>query len=104
MLVQDFLHDSVARSPDKTALICTAGRFTYAQIEDTANRLAHALRERGVQRGDRVGICLPNDFSAVVSIFAILKAGAVFVPVNPSTKQDKLQYILGNCQAKAAIV
>ena len=104
MLVQDFLHASVARRPGKVALVCGAHRYTYAQIEDMANRLAHALCQGGVQRGDRVGVCLPNDWGAVISIFAILKAGAVFVPINPGVKPDKLQYILNNCRAAAVIL
>jgi len=101
MLIQDFLHASVARRPGKVALVCGAHRYTYAQIEDMANRLAHALCQGGVQRGDRVGVCLPNNWAAVVSIFGVLKAGAVFVPINPGVKPDKLQYILNNCRAAA---
>jgi long-chain acyl-CoA synthetase len=52
-----------------------------------------------VQRGDRVAIYLNNSVEAVVSIFAVLKAGAVFVSINPTTKRDKLIYILNNCHA-----
>ena len=68
-----------------------------------ANRLAHALLARGLQRGDRVAIFLPNSIEAVVSIFAVLKAGGVFVMVNHTTKEQKLAYILANCQASALI-
>src|SRR5882762_8881995 len=104
MLIQDFLHASVARRPDKVALVCGAHRYTYAQIEDMANRVAHALRQHGVQRGDRVGVCLPNNWAVVVSIFGVLKAGAVFVPINPGVKPDKLQYSLNKCRAAALIL
>ncbi len=103
MLVQDFLHLSAERSPDKVALVCDNQRLTYAEIEAMANRLANALRERGVGRGDRVGIFLNNTVEAVVSIFATLKAGGVFVFINHTTKQDKLAYILNNCAAVALI-
>lgn len=68
--------------------------MTYAEIEAMVNRLAHAFRALGVNRGDRVVLALPNSCEAVVGIFAALKAGAVFVPVHPSTKPDKLRYIL----------
>src|SRR5207245_5510350 len=57
----------------------------------------------GVRRGDRVGLCLINSIEAVIGIFGILKAGATFVPINHSTKSDRLSYILNNCQAVALI-
>jgi amino acid adenylation domain-containing protein len=103
MLVQDFLHRSVARTPDKVALVCDGSRLTYAEIEASANRLANALITHGVRRGDRVGIFLNNSVEAVVSIFAVLKAGAVFVVINHTTKEDKLAYILNNCRATALV-
>jgi amino acid adenylation domain-containing protein len=103
MLVQDFLHRSVARTPDKVALVCDGSRLTYAEIEASANRLANALITHGVRRGDRVGVFLSNSVEAVVSIFAVLKAGAVFVVINHTTKEDKLAYILNNCRATALV-
>jgi len=103
MLVQDFLQQSAARQPDKVALICDDQRLTYAEIEARANRLANAMIDHGVKRGDRVVIFLNNSVEAVVSIFATLKAGGVFVVVNPTTKLDKLAYILNNCSATALV-
>ncbi|MGD2165534.1 MAG: AMP-binding protein, partial [Anaerolineae bacterium] len=99
MLVQDFLQSSAERFPDKVALVCDGQRLSYAEIEARANRLAHALIDHGVHRGDRVALYLPNSVEAVVAIFSILKAGATFVVVNPTTKRDKLTYILNNCRA-----
>jgi len=103
VLVRDFLEHSADRRPAKTALICGRERFTYAELDTQADRLAQALIANGVQRGDRVVIHLPNSVATVVSIFAALKAGAVFVPVNPTTKADKLNFILTNCRASALI-
>lgn len=103
MLVQDFLINSAARRPEKIALVCDRRRYSYGTLDAMSNRLAQALREHGVQRGDRVAILLPNSLETVVAIFATLKAGAVFVVVNHSTKQDKLSYILNNCRASALI-
>jgi len=103
MLVQDLLHDKAARFPNKIAFICDGQRLTYAEIDTAANRLANALLEHGMGRGDRVVIHLPNSVETVVGIFAALKAGGVFVIVNPTTKLDKLAYILNNCGASALI-
>jgi long-chain acyl-CoA synthetase len=104
MLVQDVLHDSVVRLPQKVALVCDNQHLTYSQIEAMANRLANAMLERGLRRGDRVVICLENSVEAVVGVFATLKAGGVFVPVNHSTKVEKLAYILNNCNATILIL
>ena len=89
MQVEQFLELSAQRSPDKTALVCQERRLTYREIEEQSNQLAHALIENGVERGDRVAIYLDNSVEAVLSIFAVLKAGAVFLVVNPTTKPDK---------------
>ncbi len=103
MLVQEFLERSADRLPHKVALVCEGQRLTYAEIEAMANRLAHALMDQGIQRGQRVVLHLPNSIELVVGIFAVLKAGGVFVVVNYSTKFHKLAYILQNCQASALI-
>jgi amino acid adenylation domain-containing protein len=89
--------------PNKLALVCGDRRLTYAELEAMANRLANALVAGGVERGDRVAIHLDNSVEAVVAVFATLKADGVFVPVNPTTKHDKLAYIVNNCAAKALI-
>lgn len=103
MLVNEFLEFSAARYPDKVALVLEEQRLTYSQIDRLSNRLAHALLGAGVQRGDRVLICLPNSVEAVLAIFASLKANAVFVFVNHSTKAEKLLYLLNNCRATALV-
>ncbi len=103
LLVNDFLEQSAARTPDKTALIFGDQRLTYREIDAMANRLANALRDHGVQRSDRVVLYLPNAIELVVGIFATLKANAVFVVVNSTTKSDKLAYMVNDCRAKALI-
>lgn len=104
MQLQTFLERSAAATPDKTVLICGARRVSYRELEATANRLAHGLRRAGVGRGDRVAIYLDNCIEAVVAIFAVLKADGVFMPINPTTKSDKLAYVLNNSRARAVIL
>ena len=103
MLLEQFLEQTASRLPDKVALICGNRRVTYREIEVDANRLAHGLMARGVQRGDRVVVFLDNCVEAAVAVWGILKAGAVFVMVNPTTKADKLTYLLNNCRCTAMI-
>ena len=101
MLVQEFLERTASRTPDKIALICGAQRLTYADIEAKANSFAAYLVNMGFHRGDRMAIHLANSVEAVISIFGTLKAGGVFVMLNPTIKTDKLVTILNNCQASA---
>ncbi|MBI5759805.1 MAG: AMP-binding protein [Planctomycetales bacterium] len=104
MQLEQFLERSAAAHPDKVAIICGDRRLTYADIESQCNRLAHGLIAEGVQRGDRVGVYLDNTVESVLSVWAILKAGAVFMMVNPTTKSDKLSYVLNNSRATALIL
>jgi long-chain acyl-CoA synthetase len=103
MQLETFLEQSTLARPEKTFLVCSLRRYSYADVDTAANRLAHALLAEGINRGDRVAVFLENGFEAVVSIFAILKAGAAFMVVNPTTKSDKLKYILDNSRAAALV-
>ncbi|MCP4745251.1 MAG: AMP-binding protein [Desulfobacteraceae bacterium] len=103
MLLEGFLENSAELYPDKTALVCGDVRLSYRELEKQANRFAHGLIGRGVERGDRVTVYLDNSVEACVSIWGILKAGAVFMMVNPTTKTDKLRFVLRNARASTVI-
>lgn len=103
MLVHHYLRHSSARSPDKTYLICGDERSTFAQIDRDSDCLAAALQQAGVARGDRVIAMLENSRETVVSLWATLKAGAVFVPLHHATKDEKLAFILNDSEAAAIV-
>jgi amino acid adenylation domain-containing protein len=103
MRVERFLADSAWRFPDKTAIVAGTERVTYGELERAAGRIAASLAEGGVGRGDRVVVFMDNCWQTVAACFAVLRAGAVFSPVNPSTKAEKLAYILANCEARAVV-
>jgi len=102
-LVQDLLEQSARRTPEKVALVFERQRWTYAEIEAKANQLARALRDLGVTRGDRVALFLPNSPELALGIFGVLKADAVFVVINSTTKPDKLARLVENCEAAAVV-
>src|SRR5262245_22156065 len=103
MQVEAFLELSALRFHEKTALVCGQRRLNYGQIEEQCNQLAHGLIRLGIQREDRVAVYLNNSVESVLSIFAILKAGAVFTIVNPAIKPEKLIYTLNDSGAKVVI-
>ncbi len=99
MRVEQFLTQSAERFPEKTALVAGDVRLSYTALEQHASRIAAGLEAKGFQRGDRAVVFMENSWEAVAAIFGIVKAGGVFSPVNPSTKADKLGFILNNCRA-----
>ncbi len=101
----DYLEASAARYPLRTAVVDPHGQpLTYADLNRQADALASFLASRGVSRGDRVGIVLPKGLPAVISIFGVLKAGAAYVPVDPSAPPDRGRRILTDCDIRALIV
>jgi amino acid adenylation domain-containing protein len=103
MRVEQFLRDSARRFPDKIALVAGGRRVSYRKLDAMSERLAAALVARGLQRGERVIVFMDNCWEAVIGIFAVLKAGGVFSPINPSAKADKLAYVINNCRASAIL-
>lgn len=101
MRFEQFLIRNAGASGGKTALVTERKRLSYEELDDLSARLAAALAANGVKRNDRVLVFMDNCWEAAVSIFAILKAGATFSPINASTKADKLAYIIDDCDAAA---
>jgi long-chain acyl-CoA synthetase len=101
--VQSLLEVSADQYPDKIALVCGGIRYSYRQLEEVSNQVAHQLIAVGISRGDRVAVYLDNSFEAVISIFAVLKAGGAFVMIHPDTKQENVLQILNNSQANVLI-
>jgi acyl-CoA synthetase (AMP-forming)/AMP-acid ligase II len=102
-LLQDILKENAAERPDKVALICEKRRLTYAQIDEMSNRLATAFRNNGIQDGDRILFHLLNGSELVVSIFAALKANAIFSVIDYANTFDTLRYIAADCEAAALV-
>ncbi len=103
MRIERYLTDNARLRGDKTALVAGQRRLSYAEIDDLSGRLAASLAAAGVKRNDRVLVFMDNCWEAAVSIFAALKAGATFSPINASTKADKLAYIITDCEPAAVL-
>jgi len=103
VLVHEWLVRAAERYPEKEALIAGARRWTYRQLDQASDKLAFSLTQIGIKRGDRVIVFMDNSPETVISLYAILKAGGVFVVLNGSLKAGKLNYILNNSGASAII-
>ena len=102
-LLQQFLTESAKRDPDHVAVSSEKGHITYKELEKLSNQLAYALRASGVEKGDRIGIYLNKSIESVAAIFGILKAGAVYVPLDPAAPVKRVAYIIANCAMKALV-
>ncbi|MDO9110853.1 MAG: long-chain fatty acid--CoA ligase [Desulfatirhabdiaceae bacterium] len=99
-----FLDDAARDFPNQTYTIFNDGKRTYAQVKDTADRLASFIASRGIKKGDRVAIFLPNLPHYPAIYFGILKAGAVCVTCNPVYTATELNYQLKDAGAKMVFV
>ena len=89
-----------AENPGKTALIACDRTYTYGELNTACNRVANALIEKGVGRGDRVAFLLPRTSRQIIAIYSILKTGAAYIPCDPEYPDDRIRYILENSGAK----
>ena len=96
-LLPQLLTASAEANPEAIAVIDGDQRSTYRQLDEESNRLARALIEAGVARGDRVGVYMDKSISAVASLYAVMKAGAAYVPLDPSAPAERLKGIAENC-------
>ncbi len=101
MKFASFLAAHARNTPDKDAVICGTERLTFRQLDESTDRLANALRDKGVAVGDRVAIQLHNTVEFVRAFMAATKAGAISVPVNTRLAPGEIAYILSDCVPKA---
>jgi amino acid adenylation domain-containing protein len=93
-LLHDGLSVAAEQNAQKAVAVVEGKPYTYTELLGAAQRLSAHLRASGIRRGDRVAIFMDNTWPCMVSIYAALAAGGVFMVVNPQTKPDKLRYIL----------
>jgi amino acid adenylation domain-containing protein len=93
----------VARAPDAIAIEHGATSISYAELDRRSNQLAHRLRREGARRGDLVGVFVERAPEMVVAALAILKAGAAYVPIDPSYPIDRVAVMLEDTAARLVI-
>ena len=96
--------NQVEMHPDRVVLYATDGEFTYEQLNEKANRIAHSLIKKGVGPEDRIMFILNRDSNTIASIFGILKSGAAFIPVDSEYPSERIEYVLTDSESKYIIV
>ncbi len=100
----DLLVTNAARYPEKMAMRFRENRITYRAFNVKVNRLANAMMEMGIEKGDRAAILSHNCDQLLVYWYALLKIGAVMVPINWMYKEDEIQYVVDHSEAKMLVV
>ena len=95
--------EQAAIRPSATAVVCNGRPLSYAALDERANAIAHRLRGQGVRSGDRVAIVLERSADLVAAQLAVLKAGAAYVPLEPSWPAGRIARIVAQADARVVI-
>jgi acyl-CoA synthetase (AMP-forming)/AMP-acid ligase II len=101
--IADIFEHTVDAVPDRLALIDRDVRLTFAELDASANRIAHALAERGVGVGDHVGIYAQNSHEWIETMYGAFKIRAIPININFRYVEDELAYLLGNADCVACV-
>ncbi len=102
-LVHQLFEAAVEKNPQAVAISYEGGDFTYSQLNAHANRLAHHLRSIGVGTDTLVGVLLERSVQTLVALLGVLKAGAAFVPLDPSYPRERLAFMVEDAQFKVLV-
>jgi amino acid adenylation domain-containing protein len=101
--LQDWLARQADGRPEAAAIVFRGESTTYGELEESSNRLARTLKNRGCVRGDRVALFLPKSPRALIAMFAALKADCIYVPVDTASPANRLERILRNCDSRCIV-
>ncbi len=102
-LLHELFESTADAFPDRVAVDCAGNTCTYLQLEQRSNQLARLLRSHGVGQGSNVAMLLPRSIDVYVTLLAILKSGAAYVPLDPEYPTDRISYILDDSKAHTLI-
>ena len=91
--LHDVLENQAAQSADKLAVTSGGLSLNYSELQQRANQFARTLRDRGIQRGQHVGICVERGVDMLAIVIGTLKAGAAYIPLDPSFPRERLQFM-----------
>ncbi|SFJ91368.1 non-ribosomal peptide synthetase [Thermoflavimicrobium dichotomicum] len=102
--IQQLFEEQVEKTPEQVALIYQGESMTYQQLNKKSNQLARALKKKGVQREQIVGIISERSFDMIVGLLGILKAGGAYMPIDPTYPADRIEYMLEDSGTQLLIV
>jgi amino acid adenylation domain-containing protein len=101
--VHQLIEEQVTRTPERIAVISGDSSLTFRELNEKANQVAHYLQSLGLQPDDLVGVHLQRTLDMVITVLAVMKAGAGYVPLDPNFPQDRLSMIVEDARIKVLI-
>ncbi len=101
--IYSLFEKTAEKYPDKTAVVYIGTRYSYAKLKDMAERLSVSLSEQGVHPGEKVILYIPNSIHWIVSWLAVMRLGAVTVPITPIYTPHDIEFIANDSQAETII-
>jgi acyl-CoA ligase (AMP-forming) (exosortase A-associated) len=102
-LIQELVLESASREPEKIALVYQKQAITFARLDDRVNQAADLFLTLGIQKSERVAIFLEKRTENIAAMLAAVRAGGVFVPVNPLLKGEQVVHILRDCNVRILV-
>ncbi len=93
-LLHSWVTEQAQKQPDAPAITLKNETLTYTQLDKRSSRIAALLMQHGCQKGDRVGLLMNKDITAICAIIGVLKAGGAYVPLDPSSPASRLEHML----------
>ncbi|NRP75845.1 Linear gramicidin synthase subunit D [Ensifer psoraleae] len=100
LCVHELFEAKVREAPDRVAVVHGAEELSYSELNERANRLAHHLIGLGVEPGDHIATLLDRSVTLVVAQLAILKTGAVYVPIDRALPSARQEWLMADCAAR----
>ena len=101
--IKQMLEKTASEVPQKTAIVFGSQRVSYRELDETSNRIANALIDVGLQKGDHVAILMPNRPEWIINYFGVVKAGGITVTLDPRLKVPELNSLLRDSDSKILI-
>ena len=98
--VVELFEEQVEEAPEKTAVVYDGKNYSYRELNERANQIAHLLREKGVERENYVGIMCEPSFEIIIGIYGILKAGGAYLPMDPEYPKERIRYMIEDSKPK----
>ena len=101
--IHQLFEEQVEKTPDAIAVVFEEQKLTYSELNNKANQLAHYLQKLGVVPETLVGICVERSLEMIVGLLGILKAGAAYVPLDPTYPQERLEYMFSDSEVSVLL-
>ncbi len=101
--IQQLIKQQTQKTPSNTAVVFEGHKLTYQELDQQANQLANYLKEKGIEPGKTIGICLERSHKMLIAVLGVLKAGCTYLPLDPAYPVERIHYMLEDSQTSIVL-